>query len=111
MEIEKLSWRLHGSFSTESASSIPGVHMCLYTWRPFATLIQKVQSLACHRHNSNIMLSLAPYNNFSLFNAGLVLMPGPKHPEEINAPAGIRDNTVCTKSKWTMLLRQENMLA
>ena len=34
----EMSWRLPGSFSTESSSPIPGVHMCLYTWWPLTTL-------------------------------------------------------------------------
>ena len=36
-ETAKLSWRLPGSFSTESSSPIPGVHMYLYTWWPLTT--------------------------------------------------------------------------
>ena len=92
----KLSWKLCGSFSTEGASLIPGVHMCLYTWRPLTTLVQKYnRSPAINIFP--IMLGLASRNNFSFFNAGLVLTPGPKPPEENKRPSSYsRQYGICT---------------
>ena len=67
-ETANLSWRLPGSFSTESSSPIPGVHMCSYTWWPLTTL-----SFEKYDRSPAIDKTLitAQCNKFSLFNAGL----------------------------------------
>ena len=67
-ETAKLSCRLPGSFSTESSSPIPGVHMYLYTWWPLTTL-----SFEKYDRSPAIDKTLitAQCNKFSLFNASL----------------------------------------
>ena len=70
-ETAKLSWRLPGSFSTESSSPIPGVHMCLYTWWPLTTQF----TLSFEKYDRlpaiDKTLITAQRNKFSLFNASL----------------------------------------
>ena len=68
-ETAKLSWRLPGSFSTETSSPIPDVHMFVYV------VASTLTTLSFEKYDRSPAIDktliTAQRNKFPLFNAGL----------------------------------------